>query len=592
MTCGPKNTKFLIPQSPFQRKVSTMEILIKKLALANAVKFKGKANPKALLGGVLQTFPEAKKNMQELVHTIETICDEVNTLSPEEQKTQLLALDPDFDKKAKEAKAERKEERSNLAELPGAIEGKVITRIPPEPSKYNHLGHAMSFLINYLYAKKYHGKSLLRFDDTNPEKAKQEYVDAVFEDVVNFLSIKPDKIKYASENMQKYYEYAETLIEKGNAYVCTCAQEIMSLGRREMKACEHREQSVEENTKLWNKMKAGNFEEGSHVLRLKIDMEHKNAVMRDPVIYRLAYAKHYKQGTKYKVWPMYDFECAIEEGLCGVTHVMRSNEFDTRIELQNYIAKLFGFPAVTYIHYGRYNIIGASTQGREILAQIESGNYLGWDDPRLVTIRALRRRGIVKEAFYELAQKIGLSKTQTNLEYSIIAAINRGLLDSSAKRFFAIQNAVEVTVTGIPNDVTEFTLAYHPTANKGERKLSASTSYYIEKEDNDKINSGQVIRFMDAMNIKKVSETSYEYVSQSYEEYTPFKKMGKLIHFVPKDGQEIHAEILMADVTTKQVICEANIKTISEGDVIQFERTCFARLDKKGEKPLFWYTHD
>ncbi len=451
-----------------------METLIKKLALANALKFKGQANPKALLGGVLQSFPEARKDMQTLVSTIQHICDEVNKLSIEEQKEQLLTLDPDFEKNKQTAKAERKEERSNLPALPKAIEGKVITRIPPEPSKYNHLGHAMSFLINYLYAKKYHGKSLLRFDDTNPEKAKQEYVDAVFEDVVEFLDIKPDQIKYASENMLKYYEYAEELIAKGEAYVCMCTQEDMSLGRREMKACEHRAQSVEENKRLWEKMKAGDFAEGSHVLRLKIDMKHKNAVMRDPVIYRLAYATHYKQGTKYKVWPMYDFECAIEEGLCGVTHVMRSNEFDSRIELQNHIAKLFGFPAVEYVHYGRYNVIGASTQGREIREQIESGNYLGWDDPRLVTIRALRRRGIVKEAFYELAQKIGLSKTQTNLDYSIIAAINRGLLDKSAKRFFAVEQADIISVKGIPEHIKEFELAYHPTQEKGKRILSAS----------------------------------------------------------------------------------------------------------------------
>ena len=291
----------------------------------------------------------------------------------EAQQQELLELNPDYAHQQQQAKNQRKEQRSSLPELSNAKMGEVTTRIPPEPSKYNHLGHAMSFLINYLYAKKYEGKAILRFDDTNPEKSSQEYVDAVFEDIVNFLEIQPDEIKYASDNMQTYYDYAQELINKDLAYVCSCPQEDIKTKRRNGEDCPHKSHSREKNQELWEEMKQGTLEEGSHVLRLNIDMKHKNAVMRDPVIYRLSYQPHYKTQTQYKVWPMYDFESAIEEGLCKVTHVLRSNEFDQRIELQNYIAKLFDFPEVSYKHYGRYNVIGATTQGREIRALIETG---------------------------------------------------------------------------------------------------------------------------------------------------------------------------------------------------------------------------
>ncbi len=570
------------------------EETIRLLALENALKFKGKANPKALIGGVMKNHSDAKSQMQEVVVSINSIVQEINALSLGDQKAELLKLNPDFDKNQQEQKKQRKEQRGQLPDLPNAIEGKFITRIPPEPSKYNHLGHALSFLINYLYAKKYSGQAILRFDDTNPEKETDEFVSAVHEDVIDYLEIKPDKIVFASDHMEQYYAYAQKLIDGGDAYVCECVQEDISKNRKAMQDCSHRNQSVHENQTLWDLMKAGLVKEGTHVLRLKINMQHKNAVMRDPVIYRLCFTSHYRQGETYKVWPMYDFESAIEEGLCGVTHVMRSNEFDQRIELQNYIAKLFDFPEVTYKHYGRYEVPGTTTQGREIRALIESGNYLGWDDPRLVTLRALKRRGIVKEAYYELAQKIGLSKTKTLLDFSVIAAVNRSLLDKSAKRFFAIRDPVEVSVTGIPEELKQFNLAYHPDGVKGERVLPVTQTYYVEKEDNQKVVAGDIIRFMDAMNIKKVSDSSYEFMGESYDEFRALPKKGSLIHFVPKDGNELKAEIMLPDTSIIPIIGEQNLSTLKPDTVIQFERYAFVRFDhlRKDGTMHFWYTHD
>jgi glutamyl-tRNA synthetase len=271
---------------------------------------------------------------------------------------------------------------------------------------------------------------------------------------------------------------------------------------------------------------------------------------------------------------------------------MRSNEFDSRIELQNHIAGLFGFPAVTYIHYGRYNVIGATTQGREIRALIETGDYIGWDDPRLVTIRALRRRGILKEAFYELAQKIGLSKSQTNLDFTTIAAINRKLLDKDAKRYFCVLDPVEVEVSGLPADLKQFSLAYHPEGRKGERILPATAKYYLERKDHEAAPEGEVLRFMDAMNVRKRGDR-YEFVSLLYDDYVALQKKGSLIHFVPKDGQEVSLEVLLPDLTVKKGVGEANLKALQAGEVIQFERYAFCRLDSHdGNSLKFWFTHE
>jgi glutamyl-tRNA synthetase len=572
-----------------------MEDIIRRLVLENAVKYGGQAHGKAIFGALIKELPEAKDDVKATHELIAAIVHEVNKLAPSEQKTKLLALHPEFDNQESAKKQQRKEKAGELPELPDAKQGIVVTRMPPEPSKYNHLGHAMSFLINYLYAKKYAGKVILRFDDTNPEKASQEYVDAVHEDIINYLGATPDEIVYASEHMEKYYEIADRLVAENKAYVCACAQETVGVLRREQKECEHRNRSVTQNQELWSEMKQGSLPEGSVTLRLKIDMAHKNAVMRDPVIYRLSYASHYKVGTKYKVWPMYDFESAVEEGFNGTTHVMRSNEFDQRIELQHYIAEILGFPKPVYKHYGRYNVIGASTQGREIRALIESGDYIGWDDPRLVTLRALRRRGIVKDAFYELVKKVGLSKQQTNLDYSVIAAINRHLLDKQASRFFGIVNPVTVVVADIPQSLKEFSLALHPEAEKGARKLTACSEYYIEQADNDKIPIGHVVRFMDALNIRKIAETEFVFVSESYDDFLAIapSERAHLIHFVPKDGSEVFAEIFMPDTKTLPIIAELTIRSLAVGDVVQFERFAFCRLDSKENDTLtFWFTHD
>jgi glutamyl-tRNA synthetase len=558
---------------------------IREFALENAVKFKGKASKGAIIGKLMGLDNTLKSRMQEVSPEIDRIIAEVNTMDSDSQKVLLLKMNPDFETQQQEKKQQQKEVRQELPDLESAEIGKVTTRMAPEPSKYNHIGHALSFLINNLYANKYKGKCILRFDDTNPEKETQEFVDAMHSDVLDYIGIKPEKIIFASDDMDKFVEYAEKLIDEDKAYVCVCPRENISKDRRAMQECSHRSQSKEENKALWDAMKDGTKKDA--VLRLKIDMQHKNAVMRDPVIYRVVDAPHYRQKDKYKVWPMYDFEAAIEEGLHNVTHVMRSNEFDSRIELQDYIGKLFNLPKVYYRHYGRFNIVGAITQGREIRAKIEDGTYVGWDDPRLVTLRALKRRGVVAETYYRLAKICGMSKTQTNIDFTMISAINRQILDETAKRFFFIANPVEVTISDSPEKTIN--LDVHPTLDLGKREFVIDTKYLLENKDLTSMKEGEIIRLIDNLNFKKEGDLC----TFDSEEYVNFRGKGKkIIQWLPKNST-VDAEILMPDTKVIKGKGEISIGTLEIGDVIQFQRFGFCRLDAiEGNVYKFWFTHE
>ncbi len=556
---------------------------IRLFVLENAVKYNGKASIGSVVGKILAEHPEEKSRMKELMSEIKLVVDTVNSMSPEEQVNELLEHNPHYYKTEKEESKKRAEERKELPELKNAVMGQVVTRIPPEPSKYNHVGHAITFLLNYMYAKKYQGKCILRYEDTNPEKSTQEFVDAMNEDVLEYLDIHPDQVVFVSDHLLKYIEMAGQLITDGHAYTCRCLQEKISHNRREMIDCSCRETTHTSND--WQSMKAGKFVEGEITLRLKISMQHKNAVMRDPVIFRLCYDPHYRQGMKYKVWPVYDFENAIEEGLLGVTHVLRSNEFESRIELQEYIRNLFSLPHPTIKQYARVNIADATTQGREIRALIESGNYLGWDDPRLVTLRALKRRGIVKEAYFDLAKVVGMSKTPSEIDFAVIASINRKLLDASAKRFFFIHHPKMIQIKQAPP--LDVDLKFHPDGERG-RTFHTSDEFYIEEEDYHKFVDGELIRLMDCLNFTKEKKI-FSFESVEHEKYRG--SSGPIIHWLPVDNI-IDVEVLMPDISVLKGYGEGTLSILQIGDVIQFERFAFCRLDSiENGVYKFWYTH-
>ncbi len=544
-----------------------MKRALEILALQNAVKFGGKANPGAVLGGILGQHPEKRSEAKAIMQEVQAVCKSVNSLSAEAQEKRLRELAPDsFEKKEKK--------KRELPELEHTEAG-VVTRIPPEPSKYPHVGHALSFLINYMYAKKYKGKCVLRLEDTNPRKAEPEYYQAVY-DALKWLKIEPDETMIMSKHMDDFYKYAVQLIEKERAYVCSCDREKVSEYRTKAMICTHRRQSPRHNVVEWEKMLDGSYKEGEVTLRLVGEIDATNAVMRDPVLFRIVDHPHPLTKDKYRVWPLYDFAVVVAEELSKVTLVLRSNEFGRmRIELQNYIKDLLNFNRQTIRQYGRFNITGAVTQGREIRAMIEKEEVQGWHDPRLVTTLALERRGIQPETMYELAVEAGLSSNQSNIDWSVIASINRKLIDPVTKRYFFVKDPKTVTVE---NDVREAVVPLHPENDElGVKHVKVGKEFYVA----DEIEAGKTYRFMHLFNFKDA-----QFVSEAYDAALK----AKIIHAVPVEGA-IDVQVLMDDGSYVRGKGEKALASLKQGDVVQFERMFFCRLDDK-EKMLFVYAHD
>jgi len=552
-----------------------------KYALQNAVQFKGKANPGTVIGKILSDEPKLKSKIKDVASAAKAAVEEVNNLRLGKQTKKLEELAPELLEK-------KKTEKRSLAELPDAKQEKVVTRIPPEPSKYAHIGHAISFMINYLYAKKYDGKCFVRFEDTNPGKSKQEYVDTILEDI-KYLGIKADKVSYVSNDLEKLYDYAGKLVSGKHAYVCFCDVEKMRDSRREGIECDCRSSSAEENKANWKRMLKRDFKEGEAVLRIKGDMKSKNSVMRDPVIFRISYEKHYRHGDKFCVWPLYDFENAVEDGLQGITHVLRSIEFGgMRVELQDRIKSLLKLPKQTITQYGRFNVTDALTQGREIRELIENKKVCGWDDPRLVTIRALARRGIQPETFADLAVEVGLSSTPTNIDWSVISSFNRKYLDASSHRYFFVENPKEIKIEKAPK--AKVSLKLHPSDKKASRDFSVSDGFLISENDYHELmiyKNNELVRLMDCLNFKVSDKLVFD--SREVEHYR--NKGSKIIHWLPSKGN-IEAEVLMPDATTVQGLAESSAGKIKVGEIVQFTRFGFCRLEKKEKKLFFIYCHD
>ncbi len=551
--------------------------LFLKHALINAYKHNGKANKGSVIGRAIAENQEIKKRLKELMPIIDETIAYVNSLSKEEQLKLLKERFPD-------ALEEKKKERT-LRDLfksifPDLEDGKVKSCFPPGPEKYPHIGHAKAALMNYLLAKEFKGKFILRFEDTNPRLVKEEFYQIFIEDL-EWLGIKPDEIMYASDYLDLFYDFAKKLIQEGHAYVCTCDIETIRKNRANGKACGCRNRSVEENLKLWNEM--FNAKENKMVLRLKINMQHKNTTMRDPIIFRIIEHEHPR--VKARVWPSYDFQNAVLDGYLGITHRLRSKEFELRAELHDYIRKILDlYPTKTY-EFARFELQGVETSGRKIRELIAQGKLLGWDDPQLATLRALKRRGFLAESIKEFVISTGLTKSESTLTWDDLIVINRRLLDPIAKRFFMIKEPVKIKIENAPK--RKVTLKMHPKADLGLREFECDEFFYIEKQDYETLEEGKLYRLMDNLNFI-YKDNKFQYVD---DDYLTFKNKGhKIMHWLPANDQLINIEIFTPQHETIKAIAEKNIDELKYGDIIQFERFGFCRLDNKSEW-RFIFTH-
>lgn len=436
---------------------------------------------------------------------------------------------------------------------------KVATRFPPEPNGYLHIGHAKSILLNYGLAKKYNGTFNLRFDDTNPTKEKTEFVDSIVKDV-EWLGAQYDgEIKFASDYFEDMYEAAVKLIKKGKAYVCDLTAEQIKEYRGTLtepgKNSPYRDRSIEENLDLFERMKNGEFEDGSKVLRAKIDMASPNINMRDPIIYRIARITHHNTGDQWCIYPMYDFAHPIEDAIEHITHSICTLEFEDHRPLYDWVVQELEYPEPPkQIEFAKLYLTNVITGKRYIKRLVDQGIVDGWDDPRLVTIAALRRRGFTPESLKNFMDLVGVAKSNSSVDYAMLEYCIRDDLKPKAPRVMAVLDPIKLVIDNYPEDQVEYLDAQVNMENPelGVKQIPFCKELWIDRDDfmeeppkkYFRLFPGNEVRLMNAYFVKCVSyekdengkvtvvHCTYDPITKNGTGFTGRKVKGT-IHWVP-----------------------------------------------------------
>ena len=505
----------------------------------------------------------------------------------------------------------------------------VQTRFPPEPNGYLHIGHAKSILLNYGLAKEYNGKFNMRFDDTNPTKEKEEFVESIKADIEWLGADWEDRLFFASDYFEQMYEAAVKLIKKGKAYVCDLSPEEIREYRGTLtepgKDSPYRDRSIEENLELFENMKNGRYADGEKVLRAKIDMASPNINMRDPIIYRVAHMTHHRTGDTWCIYPMYDFAHPIEDAIEGITHSICTLEFEDHRPLYDWVVRELEYAnPPKQIEFAKLYLTNVVTGKRYIKKLVEDGIVDGWDDPRLVSIAALRRRGFTPESIKMFVDLVGVSKSNSSVDYAMLEYCIREDLRSKTPRVMAVIDPIKLVIDNYPeNQVEYFDVVNNPENEEmGTRKVAFSRELYIDRDDFMEVPPkkyfrlfpGNEVRLMNAYFVKcesfikdengKVTEIhcTYDPETRSGSGFTGRKVKGT-IHWVStshavKTEVRLYENIideekgklnedgtLNLNPNSKKVLTdcyiEESIKTAKKGDSFQFVRQGYFCVDSK-----------
>jgi glutamyl-tRNA synthetase len=503
--------------------------------------------------------------------------------------------------------------------LPNAEMGKVVTRFPPEPSGFLHIGHVKAAMLNYHYAKMYEGKMILRFDDTNPANEKDEYVQNIIKDLER-LEIYPDQITHTSDHFDMLLEMMGKMISEGNAYCDNTHVDKMREERSAGVPSKCREVSVEDNLKIWEEMKkpTPSTEIRQYCVRGKMFYDHTNKCLRDPVFYRFSDEVHHKVGDKYKVFPTYDFACPIVDSHEGITHCLRSNEYSARIPMYHWVIEKLGLRKITIYEFSRLNMIHTVLSKRNLRWFVNNGIVDGWYDPRFPTVQGILRRGIQVKTLKEFMLQQGPSKNANLMEWDKIWAQNKDIIDPIAKRLFAVsaENGVPLYIENQSDQLEPHKVNWHPKDdNMGTRTQNRYNKLLIEYDDAKELEEGQKLTLYKWGNslVTKI-EKDNEKITGVYVKLTPedtnFKKT-KVAHWVPlHDKANIKVTLVEFDhlITAKKLddgvdietvvnklsryetiaLAEIEITNVKEGEVIQLERRGNYYVDKvaHGDQPM------
>jgi glutamyl-tRNA synthetase len=557
-----------------------LEKMVMKHALLNAATHEGKANEKAVLGKVLSEDEKLKKKIKAVMPVVKSVVEKVNAMQPAEQEEELKKFKIKKKKVVKEV---------GLSPLPKAKKGKIIMRMAPFPSGPLHIGNARMVVLNDEYVRQYGGKLILVYDDTigSAEKFVVPEGYDLIKDGLDWLGVEYHEVKYKSERMQLFYEWAETMIKKKLAYVCLCPAEELRKNRKEGVACTHRDQTVKENLELWNSMLDGSYKAGEASVRLKTDIKHPNPAFRDRVLLRISNRKHPRVGNKYGVWPMLEFSWAVDDYELGMTHILRGKDLVMEDLMELYIWEKLGVPKKKipeFLHYGMLKLKEAKLSKSKARAAIESGVMSGWEDPRTWSLQSLRKRGITPQAVRKFIIQMGMSMADVSVPAEILYAENRKLIDSKANRYFAVLDPMKISVEGVkrPESRKSTTAPLHPDfSERGNRKISVNLDeIYVERGDYERL-KGKEVGLMNLFSVNLGIKS--EFLGDEVKMQSP------KIHWVSESHVKIN--IMMTDGSTKEALAEPSIRDTKTDDVIQLVRTGFCRVENDGKDIVLYFAH-
>lgn len=561
-----------------------------KYAIFNASQYGGKANPGSVMGRIFAEFPEAKANAKDVQRLVIEVVVDVNSW-PMEKILENVKQWPEL------FEAKKIEVRKSLPPLVNVEKWPMIkVRFAPNPDGPLHLGSAESIIFSDEYAKMYKGHFILRFEDTSTDIKPPilQMYEWIKEDL-KWLGVNVDEVYIQSERLAIYYEYAEKLLVKGAGYVCTCDSEEYKRLYMAKQPCSCRELPPEEHVKRWRMMLDGSYKHGEAVVRVKTDITHPNPAIRDWPALRISTRSHPLQKKKYRVWPLYNFSCAIDDHLMGVSHVIRGKEHEVNSTRQKYVYDNFGWHFPEVINVGRLGLEAGILSKSKIRAGVDSGVYSGWDDPRLGTLRALKRRGLQPEAIREIMLQVGPKPINVTISWGNIAAANKKIIDPKANRYFFVHDPIKLEVKGVTEQLNAKLLLHPDHPEKGYREYTVKPeggecTFLVPSKDLSEAKN-KLIRLMGLVNVEVTKiEKNAEARFHSKEHQVAREKGAIFIHWLTEQNSVI-AEVVMPDASIAKGQAEKLTSGLKVDDMLQFERFGFVRLDSK--KPLrFYYAHD
>ena len=577
--------------------MDNLELEVRKAVLDNAVKYEGKPSAKSVMSALLGSRADLRPKAGDVKKLVEQIVKEVSKMSHDDQVTELKQIAPEL---LETPEVIEPTEEKGPPELPNVDKWKkIVMRLAPFPSGPLHVGNSRMVLLNDYYVKRYDGELILVFDDTigSAEKVVEPDAFDLIPESLDYLDVKVHKTVYKSDRLQLFYDYAVDLIKKKEAYVCDCDANVW---RTEHKVkgipCPCQSLSVEDNLARWEMMLDGTYPERAAAVRIKTGMTDPDPAMRDHVILRISESEHPRVGSKYRVWPLLEYSWGIDDHELGISHIVRGKDLVKEGKIEQHIWRIYGWQEPELLYYGRLKFEDAKLSKSKSRAEVVSGVYTGWDDPRTWSMQSLEKRGIDQRALRKVMLDLGLSIVDISISMKSVYSENRKLRDAETPRAFFVRDPIWAATSDVPSGLTTAEVPVHPDfPEQGVRKIPLSLSdgsgeVGVAQRDFKRMKKGTLIRLKDYANftIEGLKPLKLKHHSVDVDEVRQVG--GPILHWVPKE-KSIPVELTMADGSIETGFGEPGLSKMKAGTFLQFERVGFARIYDLGEPLRVSFAH-